>query len=119
MRDFPQYAGRFKTSFFFELSSSSMQNCLVRIIDLASWDLLFGVSTVRLVASSLTHPEIRERSFLRCTLHDQQLAFFVEHNCACDETIVFGVLLEIVLFRYRVFLQRIWIVERFHDATGV
>jgi hypothetical protein len=69
MRDFLQYTNRVKTSFFFQLSSSSMKNRLVAIVNFAPWYLLYSISSRTVVTSSSAHPEIRKCSFLRCTLY--------------------------------------------------
>jgi hypothetical protein len=45
LRDFLQYANCVKTGFLFQFSSSSMQDCLVSIVDFTAWYLLYRVSS--------------------------------------------------------------------------
>jgi hypothetical protein len=111
-----------------------MQDGLVSIIHLATWDLLASISTIRaelyMGAERLrppmytsfkhytaqpackTYPSIRKCLLLLGPLHKKQFSFIVEHDCASTYHVNALMLAKVFTLRYCELLQGGRVVER-------
>ena len=108
-----------------------MQDGLVGVIHFTTWDFLALINNdytegfaespspprndlfkLNAKCFSSTYPKVWERFLLFGSLHKKQLSFPIEHNCAGTYYVDILMFEKVVALRYRILLQRGWVVER-------